>query len=259
MKGLIVLWNLVVVAVVAADDFKHLSGAGADAACDGVGFRNTSAWGREFSEWARGRTKFLPADWKQRFQLVEPPANSSARTRAELEFLVEQMEKREQHQEAINREILVENFRFGDHRYEDLITRKEFSKTGELLKLAYLDLTVVTFVFKQRFDRVRPSVLAGRLEIPLSSSIEIPGHPAYPSGHATGAYGLAYLLQELNPDQAGRYLEDARRIGENREVAGVHFPSDTEAGRLLARQIVDGLLSNSSFVRLLEEARSEWK
>lgn len=29
----------------------------------------------------------------------------------------------------------------------------------------------------------------------------------------------------------------ARRIGENREYAGIHYPSDTDAGEILARQM----------------------
>ena len=127
-------------------------------------------------------------------------------------------------------------------------------RRGRPLLAAYHDLGIATFVMKQKFNRVRPSVL----DKELSNAIEIPAHPAYPSGHATGAYTLAYLLQELDPSSAETYLAAAKRIAENREIAGLHFPSDSEAGRLLARQLADQLLSHPNFKRLMKEARKEW-
>lgn len=257
MKGIIAVF-LLSLAVTWGDNLKDLSGAGRDPEVDEISFRRTATWGKEFSEWTRKPTRFLPKNWKSRIQLPPPPANSSPRTAAELDALDQRLAERPGKQAGIVKEVLITNFRFGDHRYEELITQPAFKETGELLRAAYLELAVVTFVFKQRYDRVRPSVLAEKLERPLDSSIDIPAHPAYPSGHATGAYGLAYLLQELDPANAVRYLADARQIGENREVAGVHYPSDTEAGRLLARQIVDALLENPAFARQVEKARSEW-
>jgi len=257
MKWLSV-WMVLGVAVAPADELKHLSGAGQDEDLDRASFTSTAAWGKEFKEWTRKRTRFLPKDWKTSFQLAEPPRNTSIRTKAELEYLRGVVNERAKAQSAIESEILITNFRFGKHRYEELITLPKFKETGKLLKAAYLDIAVAIFVFKERFDRIRPSVLATKLDLALDPTIEIPPHPAYPSGHATGAYGLAYLLQEVDPANADGYLKDAGRIGRNREVAGVHYPSDTEAGRLLARQIVDALLSNPAFVRQLEAARAEW-
>lgn len=243
---------------VMAHENSNLSGAGVNPEIDQLTFRNTSAWGKEFSEWLRKPVRYLPVDWKERIQLAPPPANSSARTQAELEAMLTLKQERGNRQAAIEKEIEITNFRFGDHLYGDLTSKSEFARTGELLRSAYLDVGVAIFHFKNRHDRVRPSVLAQTIEMDLESSIEIPGHPAYPSGHATGAYALAYLLQELDPKNAERYLADARRIGVNREVAGVHYASDTEAGRLLARQLVDAILEHSAFRSQLEQARTEW-
>jgi acid phosphatase (class A) len=43
----------------------------------------------------------------------------------------------------------------------------------------------------------------------------------------------------------------------SREIIGVHFPSDSEAGRLLARQLVNLFLQSSSFRKDLSEAKKE--
>ena len=111
---------------------------------------------------------------------------------------------------------------------------------------------------KRHHNRPRPTVVAAKLGIDLKASIPNPGHPAYPSGHATGAYAIAYLLHELDPDHSRDFINDAREIARNREIAGVHYPSDSEAGRLLARQLVDAFLRDRKFQVRLESARREW-
>ena len=70
--------------------------------------------------------------------------------------------------------------------------------------------------------------------------------PAYPSGHATVAYLFAYILSECFPEKQGELFATANRIAANREVAGVHFRSDSLAGAELARQMYMNLLLASS-------------
>lgn len=43
----------------------------------------------------------------------------------------------------------------------------------------------------------------------------------------------------------------------SREILGVHFPSDSEAGRVFARQFVNQLLKNKAFQADLLEAQKE--
>jgi hypothetical protein len=107
--------------------------------------------------------------------------------------------------------------------------------------------------FKNKFKRVRPWVLAN-----LSPPIPLPGHPAYPSGHSTQMHLMAYLLAELVPDPAG--LDDiALDVAVNRERAGLHYPSDTAAGKKLAGKLFKILKHECpTFERTLEAARAEW-
>ena len=46
-------------------------------------------------------------------------------------------------------------------------------------------------------------------------------------------------------------------MGYSREILGVHFPSDTEAGRVFARQFVNELLKNKVFIKDFEEVKKE--
>ena len=69
--------------------------------------------------------------------------------------------------------------------------------------------------------------------------IEVPQHGSMPSGHATEGHVIAGILTALVPgansnSSAAIYLRRAAwRIAANRVVAGLHFPVDNIAGRLL--------------------------
>lgn len=79
-----------------------------------------------------------------------------------------------------------------------------------------------------------------------------PGHPSYPSGHATMAYALAFLYQTLyqKSDIKGVNPADfetaAKTVADNRVIAGVHFPADSKAGELLARLVVGWLMDSTN-------------
>jgi hypothetical protein len=77
--------------------------------------------------------------------------------------------------------------------------------------------------------------------------ITTPGHGALPSGHCTQAYVVYEVLRALlnctDSDDHGRralnlqFTRLVERISMNRVVAGVHFPVDNLAGRLLGTVI----------------------
>ncbi len=72
--------------------------------------------------------------------------------------------------------------------------------------------------------------------------ITTPGHGSFPSGHATQAHAVAHVLKallHLDPTRQAHAMvidqldRQAARIATNRVVAGVHFPVDSMAGRML--------------------------
>jgi hypothetical protein len=76
-----------------------------------------------------------------------------------------------------------------------------------------------------------------------------PGHGSFPSGHSTQAFMLARLLDgilnlQLNaPSMAEQLYRQASRIATNRVVAGLHFPADGIAGRMLGHTIAEYILA----------------
>ena len=82
---------------------------------------------------------------------------------------------------------------------------------------------------------------------------------AYPSGHATRGYTMAYILGLLIPEKRADFLLATQQITKRRILIGEHFPSDLDAGRQLALIVVGGLIQNSEFQRDLEAAKEEVK
>jgi membrane-associated phospholipid phosphatase len=73
----------------------------------------------------------------------------------------------------------------------------------------------------------------------LSTAVAMPGHQSAPSGHSAVAHLLAGLLAPLQPTALPRQLmfSAAASIATNRELAGVHFESDSQAGQALGLSI----------------------
>ncbi|HYP71765.1 MAG TPA: phosphatase PAP2 family protein, partial [Variovorax sp.] len=111
-------------------------------------------------------------------------------------------------------------------------------RTRELIEAAVQFAMVVEMRFKHELACWRPTDLSAQIQ-PM---IATPGHGSLPSGHCTEAYAVNVVLQCLlemhkEPDASEslrrQFDRTAERISTNRVVAGVHFPIDNVAGRLL--------------------------
>ncbi len=108
---------------------------------------------------------------------------------------------------------------------------------------------------KARMARARPYDADPRVQL------AVPREPSFsfPSGHAVRGTLYARLLAELFPPRRDALLERGRQIGFDRVRAGVHYPSDVEAGQRLATALVDAWLADSGFRARVDEARRvEW-
>jgi hypothetical protein len=129
------------------------------------------------------------------------------------------------------------------------ISPRSHPSTCRLLYVGSLIGAYVSMHFKSVHQRARPSQRAPALLPP----VEMPGHPSYPSGHATQARLMASCVKQAlptTPDDIRAHLGDvldtlAARIARNREIAGLHFHSDTIAGKALADAAFDVLNGTS--------------
>jgi hypothetical protein len=115
-------------------------------------------------------------------------------------------------------------------------------RTFELINMLLQFCVYVEMRFKHALACWRPVEYNAQVQ-PM---ITTPGHGSFPSGHSTQAHAVAFVLKallNLNATDAGGHAKyptvaqqldrQAARIATNRVVAGVHFPVDSMAGRML--------------------------
>ena len=116
--------------------------------------------------------------------------------------------------------------------------RDRTRRTFELINIVLQFCVYVEMRFKHALACYRPVEYNAQVQ-PM---ITTPGHGTFPMGHATQAYAVAHVLKvllDLNPAKLAHALaieqlqRQAARITTNRVIAGVHFPVDSIAGRML--------------------------
>ena len=204
------------------------------------------------------------------FKLPPFPMNSSAETRKELDYLLELQEKRTPemimkaqriagvsfnpfvHSSDSNYKYYRANLFHIGHSMGEWFNEKNLPKTADLIANVWQDQLYYMWSFKIKYNRARPNQLE-----PAIKNLEQTMWPAYPSGHATFAYTNAFLLQQLFPEAKDIIMKDAYDCAHSREILGVHFPSDSEAGKVLGKLLIDEMLKTKKFQTDLFAAREE--
>ncbi|EMR03005.1 phosphatase PAP2 family protein [Cesiribacter andamanensis] len=206
-----------------------------------------------------------------RFALQPYPANSSTQTRTELDLLL-QLQARRTAQEIALTDSMANVY------YDPLLTNtqdpdwtrnqqslfyigrgmgawfapEQLPLTSRVLQAVLQDATYYIFSLKADYSRPRPYQLEAGLQ-----PLEMPGHAAYPSGHASASYLHAYLLCLVLPEYKELLLQRAWDMAFSREIRGVHYPSDSEAGKKFAQQFVALLMKDKQFQQDLALMKAE--
>jgi hypothetical protein len=131
-------------------------------------------------------------------------------------------------------------------------------RTIEVLFTALFFSMLITQRIKHALDCPRPNDVSSLVQ-PI---IMAPAYTALPMGHATEAYMFARVMSSLCrqdlvvdedlavPSKPASQMCDqlyrlARRISDNRVIAGIHFPIDAPAGYVLARALSDYFVARS--------------
>ncbi|PRY14899.1 acid phosphatase (class A) [Pontibacter ummariensis] len=244
----------------ASDHYKTISSADAtarDADLETIAFPE-----KDFRRGAylKMRTVYLDVP-VEAFKIQPYPANSSEQTRKELDFLLELQEKRTAEDEARTDTLAivyhdpftvnpndpdyprnVSSLFYVGRNLGVWFSPEQLPVTSRVLQNVIQDATFYFFSLKAQFNRARPYHLEPRLK-----NLEAPGHASYPSGHSSASHVHAYLLSNLLPEYREQFLRNAYDLAFSREVRGVHYPSDSEAGRAFAKQFVAELMKSKKF------------
>lgn len=205
------------------------------------------------------------------FIIPEMPANSSEQTRKEIDYLLALQKQRTK--EDVRASLFYANVYYNLRVKPTDTTYTRFRRnlfhigrsvgtwfnadnlplTAALVANVWQDASYFIWSLKFKYARIRPYVID-----PALKNLEETDWAAYPSGHASNSYVNAYLYAELAPEFADFFLKDAYDMAHSREIIGVHYPSDSESGRIFARQFVNMLFNNEKFLKDFQQVKKEW-
>ena len=128
-----------------------------------------------------------------------------------------------------------------------------------MLYVGLISTDMVGKLPKDYYHRTRPYVYYNEPTIYPQDEEELRNNGSYPSGHTIEGWSAALLLTELNPDRADTILARGYLYGQSRVIAGYHWQSDVDAGRLAASAAVARLHADKRFQRLMKKARREYR
>jgi hypothetical protein len=136
-----------------------------------------------------------------------------------------------------------------------MIDPSRHPRTYLLIRVARRIGEHVTMLLKNAHMIQRPSQLCPAV-VPM---IDPPATPAFPAGHALQARLIARCLQTAWAGADRVTLLDylAHRIGENRVIAGVHYPRDIDAGVAVANACLPLMQGGAMFQQLMADATAE--
>lgn len=208
-------------------------------------FSSTQTWCPEYKKKVLSNTDIN--NWKIVNGTLSFPLNNSTITNDELRYLYQLKTSRN---ETLNSIIVSQVSLDGILRSIDIENVLSSSEEKNLYNFLENVLSVIIFTLKNYHDRVRPSFLSDSLDIEEVLG-ENPCHPSYPSGHATQAWIIAYLiidfLEQISRNvNKTKYLKRAESVAKGREIAGVHYPTDSEYGKHIAYNLVDKIFNGSN-------------
>jgi len=177
--------------------------------------------------------------------LPPPPAAGSPAERAELDAMLKiQAERTPAQAERAKLDAKISIFQFADA----VGTAAAFSADKLPAVAALFDNvleaeTAVVRPAKRSFGRPRPYATDTRL-VPVIDRLD---SKSYPSGHSTWAFAAGLVLADMLPERRKEILARAAEFAGNRVVAGVHYPSDVDAGRISGSVLAAFLFASPKF------------
>ena len=145
-------------------------------------------------------------------------------------------------------------FRFADALgHPDVFNAKTLPRTNALFRKVTYEEGAVVQAGKRGFRRPRPFVLEPRIE-PI---VRKPTNDSYPSGHAMWSRVIGLVLADMLPEYRDKIMARADEYASHRVLAGVHYPSDVEAGKHAGTALAAFLFASPSFQPDYAEARRE--
>lgn len=202
---------------------------------------------------AGGKKYFLGEGSDLLAQLPPPPADDSPAGMADLETLLQVQKDRTPGQVARAKRIDKHSaMQMGSVAFGPGFTAENFPRVAAILEELRKARREVGNG-KNIWDRPRPFKRSKDIVI----CVKRPKNSSYPSGHsATGAF-FGTIFSAAFPEYAPLFEAEIRETMWGRVLGGVHYPSDTTAGRKLGMLIATEMLKAPDTQAAVAEIRAE--
>lgn len=190
-------------------------------------------------------------DWAK--ILPPPPAAGSDEAKADLAAVLEAQKTRTPEEIARCKAEAPANAFYFKKVLGNWFNAKSLPVTATLMEQALIDANNVSETAKAHYKRPRPYVADSRVHPVLAPEKAA----SYPSGHAVRGIVWATLLSEMFPEHKDELMAAGKQFGDDRVIAGMHYPSDVAAGQKLGAAIAQKLLDDPAFKADLEKAKDE--
>lgn len=202
---------------------------------------------------ARERHPFLTAcDIPLNMLLAPPPADESQQTQDELtEILKFQAGRTPETVARVQADAAKSVWRFADVIGPDFQAER-MPEVAEFFQRVVDTGGAAIGPYKGLWKRPRPHMLSELVKpaVKLSSS------GSYPSGHATDGMLLAIVLSNMVPEKRAAIMARGAEYANNRVVAGIHYRSDVESGKIAGAVIAARLMMRDDFNAAFEAAKA---
>jgi acid phosphatase (class A) len=186
--------------------------------------------------------------------LSPPPCETCPQTKTEIEELAQLERERTPEQQthvAADVKMTVERFLEGagiGFEPEKLRPCEKFFTRPRQEEKAATDAA------KDMFCRSRPYITPGNDLHPVEKAIPNDSF-SYPSGHSAYGATMGLILVEMLPEKRAEIYRRIADYGRSRMIAGVHFRSDVEAGKMIGAAVVASLFAKPDFLEAFREAK----
>jgi len=186
--------------------------------------------------------------------LPPPPPDDSPAGRADLAVVLRLQAERTPEQVARAQQLAAHTpFLMGAEAWGAEFTPENLPETAK--------------IFKAVRDQSRPAILAAKAgwarprpyqrDMRVTPCVPKPASSSYPSGHSVESALWAAIMAAAFPEKAACFEKHVEDTMWSRIVGGAHYPTDTQAGRMLGEEIARKMLESADLQSALEIIRTE--
>ena len=164
------------------------------------------------------------------FKNMPPPENESNKTEEEIDYL-----------ETIPVDKgFVDSADDIDQHFKGFLNSKGLKFPKDELNKIIGGVRAIILILKYHYNRPRPFQVAQAKGLKLDSeNLQSASTPSYPSGHAAQGRFIGRYLSDLYPEYGNELMKIGDDIAYSRNMAKVHYPSDSEFGKLIGDEMYE--------------------